>query len=99
MIEWTFLPTIPPIEPRLYRSKSKLVVVQESAINAPMLAVAYCFRSSDKRHEPQWYLDTDFYRIDAPYMMAAQVIAWMDIPELPCLPSLFEQLKLTEAQS
>src|SRR5271157_4912549 len=95
MSEWIYPPQVPPMEPKLYRSKSKLVAVQEFGW-PPALAIAWCFQSSLSDKSPLWYLDADFYHLDAPFMIAEQIVAWQDLPELPHLPGLNEQLKLLE---
>ena len=78
---------IPSMEPELYRSKSKFVAVGEFG-QRPTLAVAYCFQSSLPGQTAKWMLDPDFYGTDAPWEIADQVIAWLDIPDLPEMPTL-----------
>lgn len=81
---------MPLKEPKLFHSKSKLVTIQEFGCE-PMLAIAYCWQSALPGQQPVWYLDEAFYHLDCPYH-AGEVIAWMDIPDLPTARTLQEEL-------
>lgn len=80
MSEWVSVYDRLPVKPGELSNKRFWVQAQEFG-QPPVFAVCKCWLSSEPNQNPQWYLDADFYGLDAPYKIAQEVQYWMDIPD------------------